>query len=138
MRTWRHCKLGNLLEIKHGFAFLGAHFADHGTHILLTPGNFLDEGGFKHKGDKEKWYQGPIPPEYILNKGDLIVAMTEQAEGLLGSCAIIPTTGLYLHNQRLGLVKIHSLEQTDRKFIYYLFNSKSIRQQIRASARGRP
>lgn len=136
MRTWRHCKLGDLLEIKHGFAFLGAHFADHGTHIVLTPGNFLDEGGFKHKGDKEKWYQGPIPPEYILNKGDLIVAMTEQAEGLLGSCAIIPTTGLYLHNQRLGLVKIHSLEQTDRKFIYYLFNSQPIRQQIRASASG--
>lgn len=31
--------------------------------------------------------------------------MTEQAEGLLGSSAMIPLRGLYLHNQRLGLVR---------------------------------
>jgi len=133
---WRDCNLGDLLEIKHGFAFLGEHFADAGTHIVLTPGNFFDEGGFKHKGDKEKWYRGPIPSDYVLNEGDLIVAMTEQAEGLLGSSAIIPRTGIYLHNQRLGLVQLHDSDQTDRRFIYHLFNSKSVRQQIRASASG--
>jgi hypothetical protein len=37
---WRECKLGDMLEVKHGFAFLGEHFADNGTHIVLTPGNF--------------------------------------------------------------------------------------------------
>jgi type I restriction enzyme S subunit len=129
-------KLGELLEIKHGFAFLGEHFAEEGTHIVLTPGNFFDEGGFKHKGDKEKWYRGPIPPDYVLNEGDLIVAMTEQAEGLLGSSAIIPKSGLYLHNQRLGLVQIRDPEQIDKHFAYYLFNSKPVRQQIRGSASG--
>jgi type I restriction enzyme S subunit len=134
--AWRDCKLGDLLEIKHGFAFLGEHFADAGTHIVLTPGNFFDEGGFKHKGDKEKWYNGPIPDGYVLNEGDLIVAMTEQAEGLLGSSAIIPRSGLYLHNQRLGLVQIRDRNQADQHFVYYLFNSKPVRQQIRASASG--
>ena len=58
---WRDCKLGDLLQIKHGFAFLGEHFASAGTHIVLTPGNFLEEGGFKEKSDKAKWYNGPIP-----------------------------------------------------------------------------
>ncbi len=43
MAKWRDCKLGDLLEIKHGFAFLGEHFANAGTHIVLTPGNFFDE-----------------------------------------------------------------------------------------------
>ena len=118
---WRDCKIGDLLEIKHGFAFLGEHFADSGTHIVLTPGNFFDKGGFKGKGDKEKWYRGPIPSEYILHKGDLLVAMTEQAEGLLGSSAIVPRDGLYLHNQRLGLVQLRDSEQTVERFIYYLF-----------------
>ena len=134
--TWPTVKLGDLLEVKHGFAFLGEHFADAGTHIVLTPGNFFDEGGFKYKGDKEKWYRGPIPSDYVLNEGDLIVAMTEQAEGLLGSSAIIPRSGLYLHNQRLGLVKLRDSEQTDTRFAYYLFNSKPVRQQIRGSASG--
>lgn len=136
MAKWRDCKLGDLLEIKHGFAFLGEHFADAGTHIVLTPGNFFDDGGFKRKSDKEKWYRGPIPAEYILNEGDLIVAMTEQAEGLLGSSAIVPRGGLYLHNQRLGLVQLRDARQTDKRFVYYLLNSKPVRQQIRASASG--
>ena len=136
MVKWHDCKLGDLLEIKHGFAFLGEHFADAGTHIVLTPGNFFDEGGFKHKGDKEKWYNGPIPADYVLNDGDLIVAMTEQAEGLLGSSAIVPRSGLYLHNQRLGLVQIRDRKQADHHFVYYLFNSKPVRQQIRGSASG--
>jgi type I restriction enzyme S subunit len=136
MESWRNCTLGVLLEVKHGYAFLGEHFAAAGTHIVLTPGNFFDEGGFKHKGDKEKWYRGPIPADYLLNEGDLIVAMTEQAEGLLGSSAIIPRSGLYLHNQRLGLVQIRDPELIDKHFAYFLFNSRPVRQQIRGSASG--
>ncbi len=103
---------------------------------MLTPGNFLEEGGFKEKADKAKWYNGPIPNDYVLSEGDLIVAMTEQAEGLLGSSALIPRSGVYLHNQRLGLVQICDPKLADRHFIYYLFNSKPVRQQIRGSASG--
>jgi type I restriction enzyme S subunit len=136
MTAWRECKLGDLLQIKHGFAFLGEYFAGAGTHVVLTPGNFLEEGGFKEKSDKAKWYNGPIPGDYVLNKGDLIVAMTEQAEGLLGSSALIPRSGVYLHNQRLGLVQIRDRKLADQNFLYYLFNSKSVRQQIRGSASG--
>lgn len=136
MAMWRDCKLGDLLEVKHGFAFLGEHFGSTGTHVVLTPGNFLEEGGFKERSDKAKWYSGPIPDDYVLNKGDLIVAMTEQAEGLLGSSALIPRSGFYLHNQRLGLVQIRDRKQADQHFLYYLFNSKPVRQQIRGSASG--
>ena len=98
MAEWCDCTLGNLVDVKHGYAFLGEHFGSAGSHIVLTPGNFFDEGGFKKKGDREKWYTGPIPEDYVLKEGDLIVAMTEQAEGLLGSSAIVPHGGLYLHN----------------------------------------
>ena len=136
MAGWCDCALGNLVDVKHGYAFLGKHFRSTGSHIVLTPGNFFDEGGFKKKGDREKWYSGPIPEDYVLKEGDLIVAMTEQAEGLLGSSAIVPRGGLYLHNQRLGLVRILDESKTDRHFVYYLFNSKPVRQQIRASASG--
>jgi type I restriction enzyme S subunit len=134
--AWRNCKLGDLLEIKHGYAFQGEFFANAGSHIVLTPGNFYEKGGFKTKGEKEKFYNGPIPPDYVLNEGDLIVAMTEQGEGLLGSSAIIPRSGCYLHNQRLGLVHVRDQSEADKEFLYYLFNSKPVRQQIRGSASG--
>lgn len=131
---WRECRLGDLFQIKHGYAFKGAYFGTEGSHIVLTPGNFFDEGGFKRTAGKEKWYSGEVPPDYILSQGDLIVAMTEQAEGLLGSSAIIPEDNVYLHNQRLGLIE--GANGTDTNFLYYLFNSQPVRHQIRASSSG--
>jgi type I restriction enzyme S subunit len=136
MAAWRDCKLGDLLHIKHGYALLGEHFGDKGSHIVVTPGSFYDAGGFKHKGDKEKWYSGPVPEDYVLKEGDVVIAMTEQAEGLLGSSAIIPKSGLYLHNQRIGLIQIRDPQSADSHFLYYLFNSKPVRQHIRGSASG--
>jgi type I restriction enzyme S subunit len=131
---WKNVSLGDLFEIKHGYAFKGEFFGTKGTHVVLTPGNFFDEGGFKQKGEKEKWYSGEIPADYILQKGDLLVAMTEQAEGLLGSAAMVPKSDLYLHNQRLGLVQ--NMRGIDSRFLYYTFNSETVRQQIRSTCSG--
>lgn len=133
MAAWREVTIGELLQVKHGFAFLGQYFSDAGTHVVLTPGNFHEGGGFRAKGDKEKWYTGPVPADYVLSRGDILVAMTEQAEGLLGATAIIPRDGLYLHNQRLGLLQMRG---ADPGFVFHLFNTKDVRQQIRASATG--
>ena len=129
-------RLGDFIRVKHGYAFKGQFFSDSGSHIVLTPGNFFDAGGFRTRGEKDKRYVGPIPSEYVLQRGDLIVVMTEQAEGLLGSAAIVPEDNLYLHNQRLGLVEELRPGTVDPRFLYYLFNSTSVRKQIRATANG--
>src|SRR5207253_2618072 len=92
--------------------------------------------GFRSKGDKEKFYTGEVPPGFVLRRGDLLIAMTEQAEGLLGSSAIVPSDDLYLHNQRLGLVTDLRGDVVDKRFLYYLFNWREVRDQIRASASG--
>lgn len=135
-QKWQDAKLGDFLEVKHGFAFKGAFFGDAGTHVVLTPGNFYDHGGFKDKGTGEKWYSGSIPAEYVLREGSVVVAMTEQAEGLLGSSAMIPRSGLYLHNQRIGLLQFKDEASSNPRFFYYLFNCPWVRTQIRASATG--
>jgi type I restriction enzyme, S subunit len=132
---WVPTRLDAHFQIKHGYAFKGEYFADAGPFIMLTPGNFFDEGGFKSK-DQEKYYAGEVPDGYILQRGDLLVAMTEQAEGLLGSSALIPQDKLYLHNQRLGLVVNLDEDVLDKRFLYYLFNTRSVRNQIRATASG--
>ncbi len=130
---WSLHRLSDLVTIKHGFAFKGEHFGPTGPYALVTPGNFWETGGFKHQGDKQKRYDGPIPDNYVLRTGDLVVAMTEQAEGLLGSAALIPPGDTYLHNQRIGLV---CSDKLDRRFLYFLFNHRSVRQQIRATSSG--
>jgi type I restriction enzyme S subunit len=139
MTDWRETTLGEALEIRHGYAFRGEYFRDEGELIVLTPGNFYDKGGFKRnkrKGGKEKYYDGPFPPQYLLEAGDVVVAMTEQADGLLGSTATIPTSNRYLHNQRLGLLRVAHPETLDLRFCYHLLNASLVRQQIQATATG--
>jgi len=129
-------KLGDGIHIKHGFAFLGEYFSDQGKYILLTPGNFYEKGGFKSRPEKDRYYIGTFPSDYLLKKDDLIVAMTEQGPGLLGSSAFIPEDNTYLHNQRLGLVDEIDKELFDKKYLYNLFNSRGVRSQIYGSATG--
>lgn len=123
------------MHVKHGYPFKSEYFSDAGDFIVLTPGNFHEEGGFKRQAGKEKFYLGEVPKDYLHSKGDLIVAMTEQSAGLLGSCAFVPDSGIYLHNQRLGLITTDS-KQLDRSFVYYLFQTKSVREQIRLTSTG--
>ena len=99
-------KLSDLITIKHGFAFEGDYFSlvDNGN-ILLTPGNFKLNGGFKY--DKCKYYTGPIPNNFVLADNDLIVTMTDLSKeaDTLGYSALIPigTKYKYLHNHGLAI-----------------------------------
>ena len=134
--TWRQLQLGQGIHIKHGFAFKSKYFSDTGERVVLTPGNFEEEGGFRLRPGKDRFYDGPMPNGFVLDEGDLIVAMTEQGPGLLGSSALIPEGGEYLHNQRLGLVDEIDDELFDKTFLYYLFNTRPVRGQISGSASG--
>jgi type I restriction enzyme S subunit len=134
--SWPEVQLGDGIHVKHGFAFKGEYFAASGEYLVLTPGNFLEKGGFRVRDGKERFYHADFPEEYLLSEDDLIVAMTEQGEGLLGSAARIPAEGKFLHNQRLGLVQITNPGLFDKRFLYWVFNSAAVRAQIRATATG--
>lgn len=128
-------KLGELLTIKHGYPFKGEFFADAGDKIILTPANFYEKGGFKYTPGKEKYYISEFPQEYMCKKGDLIVAMTQQAEGLLGSTAFVPEDNVFLHNQRIGLITTFE-DKLIPEYADYLMRTKGVRKQIRGSASG--
>ncbi len=136
--NWEKKRIGDLCDIKHGYAFKGEYFSNDGEYILLSPGNFHPSGGLKLKGDKEKYYSGDIPVDYILDPEDLLVVMTDliQNAPILGGAALIPSEGLFLHNQRLGKVIDINYEAIVLKFLYYIFNSETYRGQVRASATG--
>lgn len=136
---WEVKKLGQLLSIKHGYAFKGNHFTSENTgKIVLTPGNFEKTGGIKFNPGKEKFYNADYPKEYELKEGQVIIALTDLTPGceILGSAAIIiDEDQIYLHNQRLGLVQL-----VDDKFgihlFFQIFNSTKFREFIKASRTG--
>jgi type I restriction enzyme S subunit len=133
---WVEKPFSELCSIKHGYAFEGEFFRNKGEYVLLTPGNFYEHGGYRDRGEKQKYYTGEIPYDYILNEGDLLVAMTEQAAGLLGSPIIVPKPGKFLHNQRLGLVTKKPGVAWTNEFFFHVFNTQPVRVAIHASASG--
>ena len=134
--SWREITLGDFFEVKHGWAFKSQYFGDVGEHIVMTPGNFYERGGFRSRPGKDRFYTVEPPSDYVLQAGDLVVAMTEQGEGLLGSSALIPEHGSYLHNQRIGLVERLNEDGLCKDFLYRLFNTPQVRGQVRSSASG--
>lgn len=61
--------------------------------------------------------------------------MTQQAEGLLGSTALVPENNKYRHNQRIGLITCDE-KRLNKLFAYYLFMTKSVREQLERSSSG--
>ena len=133
---WVEQALSELCDIKHGYAFSGEFFSAKGDYVLLTPGNFYESGGYRDRGDKQKYFTGEIPLDYVLREGDLLVAMTEQAAGLLGSSLLVPESDKFLHNQRLGLVTAKPGVPWSNEFFFHVFNTQHVRRDIHASASG--
>jgi type I restriction enzyme S subunit len=133
---WVATPFSELCDIKHGYAFESEFFSNEGEHVLLTPGNFYEQGGYRDRGELQKYFNGEIPADYVLAKGDLLVAMTEQAAGLLGSPILVPESHKFLHNQRLGLVEKKPGMVWASEFLFHMFNTERIRTAIHATASG--
>ncbi len=137
---WREVTLGDLIDIKHGFAFKGTSIHDEPQgDVLLTPGNFAIGGGFK--GDRFKYYDGMVPEEFVLDEGDLLVTMTDLSKqsDTLGYPALVPSSTdgrRYLHNQRLGKILPRDNEEFCPRYLYYLMCTDDYRHEVLASATG--
>lgn len=134
--SWNSVELDELCTIKHGFAFKSEFFTSEGDYVVLTPGSFYEHGGFRIQGKKTKYYDGEIPEGYILEKGDFLFAMTEQAAGLLGSSLVVPESNRYLHNQRLGLIQVKEGVEWHNDFFFHQFNTPKFRAAVQATASG--
>ncbi|MGQ0545292.1 MAG: restriction endonuclease subunit S [Betaproteobacteria bacterium] len=136
---WLDIRLGDVIPITHGFAFKGEYFRDQPSeHVLVTPGNFALGGGFQL--GQPKYYVGPVPEGYVLDPGDLVVTMTDLSKesATLGYAGRIPDEpGIrFLHNQRLGRVRIKDRRRIDKEYLHYLMRSSEYRAEILASSSG--
>ncbi len=134
---WQWVRLGTIANIKHGYAFSSESFTSEPTrYVLTTPGSFYESGGFRDRGANTKYFKGEVPPAFILKARDLIIPMTEQAAGLLGSPAFIPDDGkTYLHNQRLGKMEFYS-DEVSPEFVFCFFNSEFFRGELARTCTG--
>lgn len=128
-------KLKELIEVTRGASLSGNYFATQGQYVRLTCGNFdYQNNCFKPNTSKDNiFYTGDFKKEYLLQKGDIITPLTEQAIGLLGSTAIIPEDGKYIQSQDIAKI-VCKEELLDKDFAYYLISSAGVKQQLSAAA----
>ena len=128
-------KLGEILDVTRGASLSGEFYATEGKYIRLTCGNFdYQNNCFKENKSKDNlYYVGDFKPEFLMEEGDIITPLTEQAIGLLGSTAIIPKSGKYIQSQDVAKI-ICKEELLDKDFAFYLISSTLVKQQLSAAA----
>lgn len=128
-------KLGELIEVTRGASLSGCFYATEGEYIRLTCGNFdYQNNCFKRNTSKDNiFYVGEFDHKFLLEEGDIITPLTEQAIGLLGSTALIPKSGTYIQSQDVARI-ICNEELLDRRFAFYLISSSLVKQQLSAGA----
>ena len=128
-------KLGELVDVARGTSLSGDYYSTKGEYIRLTCGNFdYRNNCFKENTSKDNlFYTGAFKAEFLLEKGDIITPLTEQAIGLLGTTARIPESGKYIQSQDIALIKCKA-DRIDPTFCYYLISSRLVRNQLSAAA----
>lgn len=138
-KGWEIKKLGEICDIKHGFAFEGKDFENDylgENPIVLTPGNFSENSSLVFNERNTKRCLGLYPKEYEFQVGDFVVVMTDLSSKMkiLGRPAIIESDNI-LHNQRIG--KFVFFDNTlDKTYLFYLLQTESYLKEIKSSATG--
>ena len=135
MNLLKKSRLGELIEVTRGASLSGEYYSTKGEYIRLTCGNFdYHNNCFKENTSKDNlFYTGEFREEFLLEKGDIITPLTEQAIGLLGTTARIPESGKYIQSQDIALVKC-KVGKIDPTFCYYLISSRLVRNQLSVAA----
>ena len=130
------CKLWDIFSIKQGFAFKTENYVDNSGYRLITLWNFTSDNEFKYNDEKATYYWAEFPDDVILQKGDLIIPLTEQTEWLFWNSAFIPETNwdyVFVLNQRVWKILLKD-EDTDKTYLHYLLATSNVRKQIEARA----
>jgi len=105
-------KLNTIVDLQNGFAFKSNDYVKFSNTLLCRMGNIKPDKGFvlnykpKYISDNIEKYN-----QYILNDGDIIIAMTDLANDpkILGVPVLVKTEGkVVLQNQRVGKLVIKS------------------------------
>lgn len=140
-REWMLARYKNALTIFQGAAFKSDEYIVQSDVVNVRMGN-IKKGGYIDLQHNIKYLRSnykSLYSKYILNEGDLIIAMTDMSPSLdfLAIPAFmknLDTTKTYLLNQRVGKLVVNNLFNIN--FIKYLLLSPELRSQLKQQGLG--
>ena len=136
---WVETTIGELCDIKHGYAFDGAEFSNDvpdGNPLVVTPGNFTEDGKLLFNERNTKRFSGSTPAGFQFGIGDLVVVMTDLSSKMkiLGKPAFVETDDV-LHNQRIGRL-VFLTDRVEKRLLYYFMMTEGFLKNIKMSSTG--
>ncbi|MEW8351135.1 MAG: hypothetical protein AB2687_22745 [Candidatus Thiodiazotropha taylori] len=138
---WQVLRNKHVFRLLNGFAFKGEHFRKDQAEapLLVTPGNFLPEGGLYFSEKNSNYFIGEYSARYELNVRDLLMVLTDLSykKLILGGTAFVSRNGLLL-NQRIAKIVIEErmADRVDVDFLSQVLNSNPVRDQLKLTASG--
>jgi type I restriction enzyme, S subunit len=136
---WSVSRLVTHIEALRGLSYKGSGLSNMENGFPMHNLNsILEGGGYKYSGIK--YYTGDYKDRHIVNKGDIIVANTEQGHKykLIGYPAIVPDSfgEIGIFSQHIYRVLILKNSYLTKEFLYYLLMAPDTRSQIIAATNG--
>lgn len=127
-QSWESCRLGEVADLKNGYAFKSKEYDETGQFRIVTIGNVQDGRLDLSATNRISTLPKDIQTHHILEEGDLLLSMT----GNVGRVCLVDQTGLLL-NQRVG--KIEATE-IDHSFLFQLLCRKTFASAMQLAAAG--
>ncbi len=139
MSDWTLTKLGNVADLKNGYAFKSKDFFHTGIPVIkikniVPPNVTLDE---------VVYYNGELSnnlSKYIVSKGDILISMTgstvNQMSSAVGKIGRYNKNIIALLNQRVGKIEVSDKRKADIDYLYYFISRPEIQYALALNATG--
>lgn len=126
---WEEGKLGDIVDVKSGFAFKSSSFVDFGLYRLITIKAVQDGFLTLENADYISEIPDNIKDYCLLKEGDILLSLT----GNVGRCCLVDRERLLL-NQRVAL--LCAKDNNNWAFVYTLFRMQSMKSKLEEMAKG--
>ncbi len=121
---WEILNLSDIAEVKNGFSFSSKSYIEYEPNALevLKMGHIEKGGGLRTNPKKDYAPREEKLKRYILNKGDIIMAMTDMKDNvvILGVPAMIDKSNHYVLNQRVARIYLKSNDRLINNYLLYI------------------
>jgi len=136
---WEVLPLSEIAEVKNGKSFKSSDFTDNdfNSYEVVKMGHIERGGGLKLNPKKDFVSREMDVEKWILNKGDIIMAMTDMKDNvvILGVPAMIDKDNHYVLNQRVARIYLKDNSKLISNYLLYIqLNNKDFIAELQTKA----
>jgi len=122
--SWEMVPLDEIAEVKNGYSFSSKSYVEYTPDALevFKMGHIEKGGGLRSNPKKNYVIKDPKLNKYILNKGDIVMAMTDMKDNvvILGVPAMIDKSNHYVLNQRVARIYLKTEKKLINNYLLYI------------------